>query len=97
MDDRTEAKKRFDAIMKGRYVPKPVSLEEAKARVRATDPGIDISELLQALNEGDLRRAGTSVFRQALAPEAVAYFTPLILGTIESIVAATSGKKEKKA
>ena len=95
MDSRAEARRRFDAIVKGRYAPKTLSLEEAKARVRETDPGIDMSELLRALNEGDLKRAGSSLLWQTVAPETIAYFTPLIVGVIESFAAASKSGPKK--
>ncbi|WP_201351841.1 hypothetical protein [Hydrogenimonas urashimensis] len=89
----TEARKRFEAIAQGRYVPKKLSVGEAKKRLRETDPGIDVSDLLCALAEGDLKRAGSSFLWQTLAPETVAYFTPLIVGAIASMM---ETKPEKK-
>ena len=98
LDDRlSEARRRFDAIVKGRYVPRRTSLEVAKRRLRETDPGIDMSELLHALNEGDIKGAGASLLWQTLAPETIAYFTPLIVSTIESVMAASQKKNPEKS
>ncbi|BDY13321.1 hypothetical protein [Hydrogenimonas cancrithermarum] len=97
MSELEEARRRFDAIAKGRYAPRTLSLEEAKARLRETDPGIDVSDLLAALDEGDLKRAGTSLVWQVIAPETIAYFTPLIVELLQSAVASRSEKGSEKA
>ena len=97
MNDLQESRRRFDALLKGRYAPRPISPEEAKLRLRQTDPGIDISEFLAALSQKDLRRAGNALVWQTLAPETIAYFTPLIVGAIQSFVAANAAKESEKS
>ncbi len=86
MDELRGARRRFKALSEGRYVPKELSLEEAKKRLRQSDPGIDVSEALTALNQGDLERAAAALVHQALLPETIAFFAPLIAKGLESFV-----------
>ena len=91
MKELQRARRRFEKIAKGEYAPKPLSLEEAKARLRAADPGIDISEAIRALNEGDIKGAGLSLLYQSVAPETVAFFSPLIVQGLQAAVTALNG------
>jgi hypothetical protein len=88
MDEVREARERLDAILRGRYVPRRLTPEEAKRRLMETDPGIDISDALSALREGDLSKAAQNLLYQSLAPETVAFFAPLIAEALRGFAAA---------
>ncbi len=80
------ARARFQAIARGRYVPGHLSVEEAKARLRRADPGLDFSHIFQALDEGDLRRAGSSLAVEVAASRAFAYFYPLMVDAVQLVL-----------
>ena len=84
MGKRDEARARFEALAKGRYVPRRQSIREAKERLRQVDPGLDVSRVLQALDTGDLNRATKSLAIEIAASQALAYFYPLIVTAIET-------------
>ncbi len=95
MDELQEARRRFEKIARGEYVPKPMSVEEAKARLREADPGLDLSDVIAALDEGDLQRAGLALFRQSVAPQAIAYFAPLLAEAMAAALEALEEGAEK--
>ena len=96
MDDYREARTRFEAIAKGRYVPKKLSVGEAKERLRRTDPGLDLSHVFQALDEGDLKRAGTSLAIEVAAAQAFTYFYPLAVDAVQLITDLIPKKTKKR-
>jgi len=89
-----EAKKRFEAVAKAKYIHKKISTEDAKARLRETDPGIDISDALKHANGGDLNLAGSALFLQTLNLEFVNYIFPLFAKGINSVLAPMLKKKQ---
>jgi len=95
MGGRKEALTRFEAIAKGRYVPKKLSVREAKERLRRVDPGIDFSRVFQALDAGDVKRAGTSLAVEVAASQALTYFYPLVVDTVQ-LVSDLISKKTKR-
>ncbi|WP_353661332.1 hypothetical protein [Hydrogenimonas sp. SS33] len=96
MDELTRARRRFEKIAKGEYVPREISPEEAKARLRAADPGIDLAEAIRALNEGDLKKAGLSLLYQSLAPETVAFFAPLLAQGLQAAFTALNAEEKPR-
>ncbi|WP_456390245.1 hypothetical protein [Hydrogenimonas sp.] len=90
------AKKRFMSIAQGRHVPADISIEEAKKRVRQTDPGLDISDIVRAIDQRDLKKAGTSLLLEvATDPSIITYWSPLLIGLVQALV--PSSKKTQKA
>ena len=94
MDEVEKARARLDALLKGRYVPKRLSPEEAKRRLIEADPGLDLSDVLKALQEGDAAKAAQNLLYQSLAPEAIAFFSPLIASALQGFVAASKNPAE---
>ena len=81
------AKARFKAVAQGRHVPSTLSVEEAKKRLRQTDPGLDISDMLRAIDRGDLKKAGTSLLMEAATdPSVITYWSPLLIGLLQALV-----------
>jgi len=89
MGDLEDARARFKAISEGRYVPKALSVEEAKKRLREADPGMDISGSLQALRRNDTQKAAASVVLETLAdPSVVSYWSPALIGLLLALMPA---------
>lgn len=99
MSDLEDARARLKAIGEGHYVPKGISVEEAKKQLRAADPSIDISDLLQALNRGeDLQKAAAAVVVETLSdPEVIHYWSPVLAGLVKALIPATPPASSQKA
>ncbi|WP_456451330.1 hypothetical protein [Hydrogenimonas sp.] len=82
------ARERLEKLLQGRYVPKRLTPEEAKRRLLDADPGIDISDVLKALQEGDAAKAAQNLLYQSFAPEAIAFFSPLVASALQGFIAA---------
>ncbi len=81
------AKARFKAVAQGRHVPSGISVEEAKKRLRQTDPGLDISDMLRAIDQGDPKKAGMSLLMEAATdPSVITYWSPLLIGLVQALV-----------
>lgn len=90
-----EARARFEAVSKGRYYPKKVTPQEARERLLETDPGIDISPILRARDEEDLKRAALSLLAQSADPKMVSYFSPVIIEAINAFLAFAEKEPKK--
>ncbi len=88
-----EARKRFEALSHGRYVPRRIGVEEAKARLRDCDPGIDIAPLLRADSAEELERALLLVTVEAADKERAAYFSPLLAEAAAGLFALWRSRK----
>lgn len=64
--NRKQARENFSNVASGKRLKTSVELDEAKARLRRVDEGLDISTSLHYLGKGDLK---SSLF--ALAPVAI--------------------------
>ncbi len=69
-------KKQLKDILNGNKKPK--SIEEAKKRLKQTDPGIDIGEILRILNSPSDKRLKLILIELLSAPEIISYFSPFI-------------------
>ena len=90
MSELEHARARLKAISEGHYVPKGLSVEDAKKQLRAADPAIDISGLLKALHhEENLQKAVTAVALETLAdPEVIGYWSPALIGLFQALMPA---------
>ena len=86
MSEVEAARARLEALLKGRYVPRESDVESAKRRLQACDPGIDISEALEALSRGDLPRAADALLYQAVAPQTIAFMAPVIASFLQAMM-----------
>ncbi|WP_457595809.1 hypothetical protein [Hydrogenimonas sp.] len=89
MSELDEARERLQRLLEGRYAPRNLTPEEAKRRLLESDPGIDISGFLEAAARGDTARALDNLLYEALAPEAIAFFTPLLSQALRGFLEAT--------
>ncbi len=69
-------KKQLKDILNGNKKPK--SIEEAKKRLKQTDPGIDIGEILRILNSPSDKRLKLILIELLSSPEIISYFSPFI-------------------
>jgi len=99
MTDLEHARTRLRAISEGHYVPKEISIEEAKKQLRAADPAIDISGLLKALHEQkDVQEAAASIVIETLSdPEVVCYWSPVLIGLFQALMPACKSIPTPKA
>lgn len=98
MSELEKARARLKAISEGHYVPKGISIEDAKKRLRAADPAIDISGILQALHQGkDLEKAATSMVLETVSdPAVVHYWSPVLAGFVQTLIEAGKSKLSSK-
>ena len=99
MSELEEARARLKAIAEGHHVPKGISIEEAKQQLRAADPAIDISDVLQALHRGEnLQKAAAAVMVETLSdPEVVHYWSPILVGLVQTLLPAMTPAPSKEA
>lgn len=99
MSELKDARARLKAIGEGHYVPKGISVEEAKKQLRAADPSIDISDLLRALHRGEaLQKAAAAIAVETLSdPEAIHYWSPVLAGLVQALIPASSHKAAHKS
>ncbi len=90
--DIAEARARFAAISRGEYYPARIGVEEAKERLKAADPGLDISPLLRARDKEDLSKAALSLLAQSADHETLSYFSPLLIEALEALLELLSRK-----
>jgi hypothetical protein len=72
-----QARARFRAVARGRYVDHGLDVEEAKARLRESDPGVDIAPLLGAMEHGDYRMAFAGLVPWLWSSEARRFLQPV--------------------
>ena len=70
-------KEKLKSVLQGRGL-KPLSVEEAKKRLRETDLGIDISEILRILNTPSDKKIKLLLIEILSSPEIISYFSPVI-------------------
>ena len=99
MSDLEHARARFKAISEGHYVPKEISIEEAKTQLHAADPGINISGFLKALHEKkDLQKAAASVVHETLTePAFICYWSPVLVELFQALLHAGKSIRSPKA
>ncbi len=72
-----QARARFRAVAQGHYVDHGLDVEQAKARLHDTDPGLDIGPLLGAVEHGDYRQALASMIPWLWSSEARRFLQPV--------------------
>ena len=84
MNEIKKEKEKLKALFKGK-ISKRVSIKEAKSRLKQTDPGIDISEILKAVDKKD------DVFKIIIVeiisnPDFFVYYAPVLKEIIKLII-----------
>ena len=77
-------KKRFKALLEGKYVPREITIKEAKKRLRESDPNIDVSfvfEIVRSRNKEKILK--NLVFELLTNPDIVVYYMPVIKSVLK--------------
>ena len=77
MSDIEIKKEELKAILKIGY-KKPLSVEEAKKRLKESDPDIDIGKILKILNTPSNNKLKLILIELLSDPEIISYFSPVI-------------------
>ncbi|WP_457592314.1 hypothetical protein [Hydrogenimonas sp.] len=97
MDERLqEARERFKTLAKGKYYPARLTPEEAKKRLRESDPGLDISPFLGARDTAEMKRAGLLMLVEAANPQTLSYFSPLLVEAVDGVLKLLSETERKE-
>ncbi len=92
--DRDQARKNVRSLLRGSAPKRELSLAEAKARLRAADPEIDISVPLRLLNQGRPGQATRSLAAEIVSSVTLPYIQPLVTGLVSALLGA--GQKQLK-
>ena len=77
-------KKRFKALLEGRYIPKETTIKEAKKRLRESDPNIDVSFIFEIIYSKKKEKILKNlVFELLTNPDMVAYYMPVIKSVLK--------------
>jgi len=80
-------KKRLKLILEGKYIPKDISVKEAKKRLKETDPGIDISAFFKILNTTNKDKVLKDLVIEIITnPDILVYYMPLIKIILKSVI-----------
>jgi len=80
-------KKRFKALIKGKYIPSYISIKEAKQKLKQTDPGIDISELIKIINSKNKDEILKNLLIEiATNPDILTYYMPVIKTILKTFI-----------
>lgn len=92
MENKT-ARQNFKALLQGKPARRELSLAEAKARLRAADPQIDISDPLKYFSQGRMKEAGLSLAVETAATVTLPYLRPAVTASLFGFHALLTGKK----
>jgi hypothetical protein len=88
--DRNQARKNIQKMLQGAPPRRTPSLEEAKARLRAADPGIDISRPLKLVNRGETGQAAAGLLAETVTAITLPYIHPVLSSLLTTLL---SGRK----
>ncbi len=91
-----QARANLKNILLGKPSHREPTLTEAKAGLRATDPGIDISRPLKQLNQGNIKGAVVDLAFEATTTITLPYLRPLLTATFVNLYALGTGKDRRK-
>jgi hypothetical protein len=81
-----QARENFKALLRGKPPRSKPTLAEAKARLRAADPAIDISRPLRHLSRGDVKQATVTLAAETLATVSLPYIRPVVTTAIDVLL-----------
>ena len=80
-------KKRFKLLLEGKYIPKDISIQEAKERLKKTDPGIDISNILKIINQEKKDKILKEILIEIITnPDIFVYYMPIIKSILKILL-----------
>ena len=77
MDELELKKEKLKALLEGKNFL-TLNVEEAKKRLRQTDPGIDINIFLEILNNPSKNKLPILLIEIFTDPEVISYFAPIL-------------------
>lgn len=77
MDELALKKKKLKALLEGKDFTS-LSIEEAKKKLKQTDPGIDITIFLEVLNNPSKDKLKIFLIEILTEPEIISYFAPIL-------------------
>ncbi len=83
--DIEQARANVKSILRGKPVKRAPTLAQAKERLRAADPGIDISHPLKQLNQRNIKGAAVDLAVEAATTISLPWLRPLITATIVNL------------
>jgi len=87
MEEIEVKKKHLKLMLEGKYIPKDISIKEAKKRLKETDPGIDISEFIRILNSNDKDKILKDLLIEMITnPDILIYYMPVIKLILKNII-----------
>lgn len=87
-----QARANLKKLLQGKAINHAPTLAEAKERLRATDPGIDISRPLRQLNRGHGKEALVDLAFEAATTISLPYLRPLFTAAIVHLCERGTGK-----
>ncbi len=94
--DIEQARANVRNILQGKPVNRAPTLAEAKKRLRAADPDIDISRTLKQLNQRNVKGAVVDLAFEVATTISLPYFRPLLTATIVHLYELGVSKNRKK-
>jgi len=94
--DLEQARANVKNILQGKAIYHAATLAEAKERLRATDPGIDISRTLKQLNRRNIKGAVVDLAFEAAATITLPYIRPLLTATFINLYTRGEGLGRRK-
>ena len=93
-----KARQNLQTLFKGKRPPGEISTETAKARLRAADPGLDISRSLKHLGKGEVKEAVVSLAVEVTASLTILSIQPLITTLVHGLLTENRdhGQKQKR-
>ena len=89
--DSSQARKNLRRVLEGKSPRRRLSRAEARARLRAADPAVDIGASLAHLNRGELGEAGLSLVVESVIALSLPALRSLLLRTAERLLAEGKG------
>ncbi len=83
--DIEQARANVRNILQGKLIKQAPTLDQAKERLRATDPDIDISRTLKQLNQRNIKGAVVDLAVEAATTITLPWLRPLITSTIVNL------------
>jgi hypothetical protein len=90
-----EARENLQAILRGTGPVGMLSVADAKARLRSTDPGLDVGRPLRYLNKGEVDKAGFAFVVEIATTITLPYVQPMMKMALFGLRGWLLGKTKK--
>jgi hypothetical protein len=90
------ARQNLQTLFKGKRPPGEISTKEAKARLRAADPGLDISRSLKHLGSGEVKEAVLSLAVEVTASLTIFSIQPLMTTLVHGLLTENRHRRQKQ-